>query len=220
MKVVTDRTRNISRLKALLDKLGYNSSGDFTTYLALERIKTKGLPDIYVGLIKKYSNLIYHLNKKEHEVNKKIDGLSKYDLNVVNLISIPGIGSFSALLIKSEIIDIKRFSSFNRLCAYAGLAPRVSASANKIYHGALNINRRKSLQWILLENVFHFIKSDPVRLKKFEDIKKRKGHNTAKVIFARDFLKVVYHVLKEQRPYFQKNKVKIQSVAATALHGG
>jgi transposase len=219
MKVVTDRTRNISRLKALLDKLGYNYSGDFTTYLALERIKTEGLPDIYVGLIKKYSDIVCHLNKKEHEVNKEIQGLSKYDLDVENLISIPGIGPFSALLIKSEIIDIKRFNSFNRLCAYAGLAPRVQNSGSKIKYGALNVNRRKNLQWILLENVYHFIKADPIRLNKFENIKKRKGHNTAKVIFARDFLKIVYHVLKQRRPYFQSSDAKIQSVAATALLG-
>lgn len=219
MKVVIDRTRNISRLKALLDKLGYNSSGDFTTYVALERIPTEGLPDVYVGLTQKYRELILHLSKKIHEVNKEIDKLSPYDFDVVNLISVPGIASFSANLIKSEIIDIKRFSSFNRLCAYAGLAPRVSASANRIYHGALNKNRRKHLQWILLENVYHFIRSDRKRLDKFEIIKKRKGPNTAKVILARDFLKVVYHVLKEQRPYFQSGETKIQSMAATALLG-
>jgi transposase len=217
MKIVIDRTRNISRLKALLDKCGHASSGDFTTYVALERIRVEGLPDVYVGLIQKYRDLISHLTKKIHEVNKEIDELSQYDLDVMNLMSIPGIASFSANLIKSEIIDIKRFSSFNRLCAYAGLAPRVSASANKIYHGALNVNRRKNLQWILLENVYHFIKSDPKRLDKFETIKKRKGHNTAKVILARDFLKIVYHVLKEHRPYVPSGEMKIQSVAATAL---
>ena len=153
--------------------------------------------------------------KKEFEADKEIIELVKYDIDTQNLLTIPGIGPFSALLMKSEIIDKHRFQSFGRLCAYAGLAPRVSASANKIHHGSLNVNRRKKLQWILLENVYHFIKADVQRLKKFEVLKKRKGHNTAKVIIAREFLKVIYHVLKEQRPYY---KYKIQSVAATALN--
>lgn len=216
VKIVTDRSRNIFRLKALLDKLGQNSSGNFTTYKALEAIETKNLPEIYANLIRKYRDVTTFLIKKEFEVDKEIEELAKYDIDTQNLLTIPGIGPFSALLIKSEIIDVQRFKSFGRLCAYAGLAPRVSASAHKVYYGSLNINRRKKLQWILLENAYHFIKADPKRLKRFEALKKRKGHNTAKVIFAREFLKVVYHVLKEQRSYY---KSKIQSVAATALIG-
>ncbi|MHC4268419.1 MAG: hypothetical protein ACYSTS_08135 [Planctomycetota bacterium] len=48
--------------------------------------------------------------------------------------------------------------------------------------------------------------------------KQRKGHNTAKVALAREMLKIIYHVLKEQRPfYLSKKKDQIQSVAASAL---
>ncbi|HDY68920.1 MAG TPA: IS110 family transposase [Candidatus Scalindua sp.] len=132
--------------------------------------------------------------------------------------SIPGIASFSAALTKSEIIDISRFTIFNRLCAYAGLTPRVSASANKTFHGSLNINRHKYLQWILLENVYHFIKAIPKVNEKYLELKQQKGHNTAKVAFAREMLKIIYHVLKEQRPFYN-NESKIRSVAATALCG-
>jgi len=45
--------------------------------------------------------------------------------------------------------------------------------------------------------------------KKHERIKNRKGYNTAKVATARDMLKVVYHVLKEQRPFFKEAKSRI-----------
>lgn len=116
-----------------------------------------------------------------------------------------------------------RFKSFNRLCAYSGLAPRVSGSGEKIYHGQLNTNRRKNLQWILLENVYHFVRSSEKALEKFRSIERRKGYNTAKVVLARDMLKIIYHVLKERRPYYRngldyKNgRDKIQSMAAAAL---
>lgn len=122
-----------------------------------------------------------------------------------NLQTIPGIGFFSAALIKSEIININRFQSFSRLCAYAGLAPRTMSSARKLYHGPLNKNRRKHLQWILLENVYTHINGLPDKNKKFDRLKKTKNHNTAKVILARDFLKVIYKVLKEQRPFYYNN---------------
>ena len=56
--------------------------------------------------------------------------------------------------------------------------------------------------------------------KKHEQIKNRKGYNTAKVASARDMLKVVYHVLKEQRPFFKEDKGKINwTHAVPALSG-
>lgn len=216
IKIVQDRSRNISRLKSLLDKLGIASSGNFTTLKALKNIQSKNIPDLYVGIINQYCEIIVYLRDKLKEINKEIAALVQFDSDTQNLLTIPGLGPFSALLIKSEIIDINRFKSFNKLCAYAGLAPRVAASAQKIYYGKLNKNRRKNLQWILLENALPFIKSDTKRIQKYEFFKKRKGHNTAKIILAREFLKIIYCVLKEQRPYI---KTQIQSEATTALLG-
>lgn len=82
------------------------------------------------------------------------------------------------------------------------------------------VNRRKNLQWILLEITFHFIKASTRRQTRYEELKDRKGANTAKVIMARQMLKVIYHVLKEQRPYYEdaakevKPVNRIQPVAA------
>ncbi len=60
----------------------------------------------------------------------------------------------------------------------------------------------------------------PEMKEKYEIHKQRKGHYTAKVAIAREMLKIIYHVLKEQRPfYFSKKNDQIQSVAATALCG-
>ena len=125
-----------------------------------------------------------------------------------------------------QIADINRFNSFNRLCAYAGLAPRVSQSGNKAaFCGPLAVNRRKNLQWILLEVVFHFIKASPEDTARYEELKDRKGANTAKVIMARKMLKIIYHVLKEQRPYYRDEDKEtysinqVQSRAAAALCG-
>jgi transposase len=218
INLINDRSRNIYRLKALLDKLGLDSNGDFTTYKRLRNIATDNIPTIYASLVRDYIERITDLTKKRFVIEKEVIAISCKDPDMLNLMSLPGIGPFSAALINSEIIDISRFATFNRLCAYAGLAPRVSASANKTFHGPLNINRRKYLQWILLENVYHFISAIPKMQEKYAILKQRKGHNTAKVALAREMLKIIYHVLKEQRPfYFYKKVSKIQSVAATAL---
>jgi len=220
MSIVADRSKNIFRLKALLDKLGYCSTGNFTTYKKLVDIEKYELPEIYKNLALKFIDQIKYLNKQEFNISKDIELLSMQDEAIRNLMSINGISHFSASLIKTEIIDVGRFKTFNRLCAYAGLAPRVSKSANKTYVGPLNNNRRKNLQWILIETAFHYIKGYPEKKKRYEEIKKRKGSNTAKVALARDMLKMIYIVLKENRPFYSnKNNIKIQLVAASALCG-
>lgn len=223
LNIVKDRCRNIHRLKGLLDKLGEDSSGNFSTYKRLDEISIEHLPAEYQHIIKSYIDRIRYLLEKEHSTDRLINEKAKQDPDAVNLLSMPGLGHFSALLIKSEIIDISRFRSFGRLCAYAGLAPRVYQSASTCRTGSLNVNRRKNLQWILLENAHIFMEMMPEYKRKHETITGRKGYNTAKVVIARDMLKIIYHILKEKRPFYGKIKskvVKIRSEAVCALNRG
>ncbi|MCK5493879.1 MAG: IS110 family transposase [Candidatus Omnitrophica bacterium] len=203
LTLVADRSRNMLRLGSLIDKLGipsgrlYPSVGNMDNHIVSENI-----PVIYQAIIEDYKERIIYFTKKLYQVRKQIIDIVQKDQDMKNLETIPGIGFFSAALIKSEIMDIKRFTSFKRLCAYSGLAPKTFSSANKLYHGPINKNRRKHLQWILLENVYKFIKALPDKNEKFERIKKVKNHNTAKVVLARDFLRIIYKILKEKRTFY------------------
>lgn len=202
MNLVKDRAKVIHRLKSLLDRLGLLVRDDFTTDKALDSLDLTVIPEQYHGVICKYIEQLKWYRVKLYAYRDELKNIVSLDQDMLNLITIPGIGHFSAALIKTEIADISRFKSFNRLCAYAGLAPRVSQSANITRHGPLNKNRCKNLQWILVENVIHFAKALPAAKRKLERVKQRKGYNTAKVACAREMLKIVYHVLKEQRPFY------------------
>ena len=46
------------------------------------------------------------------------------------LMSMPGIGEFSSLMILAEIGDIRRFESPKQLISYAGLCPGIYQSGN------------------------------------------------------------------------------------------
>jgi len=207
MNTVRDRCRNISRLKGLLDKLGEDSMGDFGTYLRLQTIEIEHLPEGYQHVVEGYIAKIRHLLQEEYRSDKYIVKLAEKDPDVINLMTIPGISWFSGLLIKSEIVDINRFKSFNRLCAYAGLAPRVSQSGSTCRTGSLNTNRRKKLQWILLENAFIFMNVLPEYKEKHERLTQTKGYNKAKVVIARDLLRIIYYVLKEKRSFYTKKEL-------------
>jgi transposase len=202
MKVVSDKTRNIARLKALLDKLGLEGTGNLNTITRREEIEQMEIPVPYAEIVKRYLVRIEQLCDEVRLVDKAIIQLASDDQDAMNIRSVHGFDYFSALLIKTEIFDVSRFRSFPRLCAYSGLAPRVHASGGHCYHGPLNTNRRRYLQWILLENSWHTMRKIPRLQRKYETIKKRKGSNTAKVAVARDVLKIIYHVLKEKRPFY------------------
>jgi transposase len=202
VNLTRERTSNINKLKNLLAKLGKESNGDFTTHKRLAAINIEEVEEIYREVITGYIATINHLTTRIAEMRRYVEDKASEDDDVNNLITIPGIGYFSAALIKSEIIDVKDFASFSRLCAYAGLAPRVNQSGNKDIHGPLGKNRRKMLQWILIEIVIHYLKAVPASRIKYDEMAKRKGHNTAKIAIARDILKVVYSVLKEKREYY------------------
>lgn len=216
INLVRDRTRLIARLKTLLDKLGEPSSANLTTYKGLESIACDHLPSNYQEIISGYTDSIRRFIEKSRYIETVIENNAVRDPDIMNLKSIPGLDYFGASIVKSEIIDIERFNSFDKLCAYAGLAPRVIQSGNTLIHGRLNINRRKHLRWILLETVWHFVRSSGKWSRLFETLSKRKGFGTAKVIMARHMLKVIYHVLKERRPFYQEIS-DIRSVAAPAL---
>lgn len=205
LTLVKDRTRNIVRLKNFMDKLGRPIKRALTANNHLDDIKTDNLPETYGHIIEDYKERIRYHNLKLLKIKKSITSIIMADQDMIHLQTIPGIGFFSAALIKSEIMDINRFKSFNRLCAYAGLAPKTFSSGQKLYCGPINKNRRKHLQWILLENVYKFSQGIPQKHEKFEKLKKVKPHNVAKIIIARDFLRIIYKVLKEQRPFYKYN---------------
>ncbi len=220
MNLVKDRAKVIHRLKSLLDRLGAICHGDFTTEMALDNIDFITIPEQYHSVVNKHIQQIKWYRSKIYAYKKELEDIVSLDQDMKNLVTIPGIGDFSAALIKTEIADISRFKSFNRLCAYAGLAPKVSQSGNITRYGPLNKNRCKTLQWILIENVIHFVKAMPNVARKLERVKQRKGYNTAKVACAREMLKIIYHVLKEKRPFYLEYVKKINRThAVTALQG-
>jgi len=138
---------------------------------------------------------------KSVELKIKIEGM-KY--NEVRLLStIPGIGVYSALIIFSEIGDINRFSSEEKLYSYAGMIPRVRQSGDSSYHGRITKEGSKHLRWILVEALRIHIQCAPDSkvTRYYYRLKKKKPGNVATIAGARKLLQVIYHMLKNKDEY-------------------
>ncbi|MDZ7379275.1 MAG: transposase, partial [candidate division KSB1 bacterium] len=60
------------------------------------------------------------------------------DPRVRRLITLPGIGPFTAILLVLELGDVHRFPSGKHLASYIGLTPRIRASTDRIRSGHIS----------------------------------------------------------------------------------
>lgn len=67
------------------------------------------------------------------------------------VLSLPGMGPILASVVVSEIDDISRFHSAQKLCGYIGLCPSTSSSGGKTYNGKLMRHCNKWLRWAFVE---------------------------------------------------------------------
>lgn len=153
--------------------------------------------------INDYLRLIESLDTEIKDVSKKILSIAKEDEMAKLLMTIPGVGYYSALLIVSEIGDIDRFPDSYHLCSYAGLVPSTHSSGGITYHGAITKTGSRHLRWIMIECVHtHMRVSKNSNITQFYiRLAKRKGNSKAAVAAASKLLKVVYWVMKERREH-------------------
>jgi transposase len=165
-------------------------------------LKEVELPRKERKLLDNELRLFNFLEERVKASDSWVIALGKKDPKVRQLMSIPGIGKFFALLISTEIDDIERFRTSSKLASYVGLIPSTYSTGNKTFHGRITKQGNKYLRWAFIEAVWPAIRKDLSLRIYYEKIKARKGANHAKVATARRLLKIVYQVLSQERNYF------------------
>ncbi|MDG7038106.1 MAG: IS110 family transposase [Nitrososphaerota archaeon] len=148
--------------------------------------------------------VISSLNEQIRSVSNMIRREALQDESARLLMSIPGIGFYSALLISSEIVDINRFADSHHLCSYAGLTPSTHSSGGVTYHGRITKQGSRYLRWIVTECAKSHIRTQPdsALTAFYRDLARRRGGSKATVAAASKLLRIIYWVLKEKREYY------------------
>ncbi len=160
--------------------------------------------------IDSYLNVLNGLSEEVKRIGREL--LKYQEIEEVKLLlTIPGIGLFSALLIYSEIADVNRFSSSSKLLSYAGMIPSVRQSSDVVHYGRITRQGSKHLRWIITECLHIHLRNDPSSsvskfYRRVSKGKKKKGR--ALVASANKLLKIVYWVLRERRPYSSSSTEK------------
>jgi transposase len=86
-----------------------------------------------VARLRRVLATVHEAAQAETEVRRMSDA----DPIAITLQQLRGIGPVLAMTIRAEIADIRRFPTAGQLASYAGLVPRVDASAGRMRYGRI-----------------------------------------------------------------------------------
>jgi transposase len=81
----------------------------------------------------------------------KIAAVAVDDERVKLLMTMPGLSYFAASLLVAEICDVNRFSSDRKLVAWAGLAPSIRQSGEKVRAGGITRQGNRLVRWVMVQ---------------------------------------------------------------------
>lgn len=145
--------------------------------------------------------LLDHLKDLIVEQNREIRRQAGLSPEARLLMSVPGVGFYTALLIVSEIGEIGRFPSARKLTSYAGLIPTTRSSGGHTYHGRITKQGSSWLRWAVIQATMHAVRRPGPLQRFYRRQERRKGSKIARVAAARKLLIQIYWVLKNQEPY-------------------
>jgi transposase len=200
--LVRERVKLRVKIKSILTYEGIRWPSDCGLFT---RKGVEWLHGLSLEPVESYLRVLKPLDDEIRLVSKQLRGLAGKDEDVKLLMTIPGIGYYSALLVKSEIGDVNRFAFGDRLCSYAGLVPSTHASGNTVRHGGITKEGSRWLRWMMVEAAqTHVHRYDTSITRLYNRIAERRGKRSAVVAAAHKLLLVCYSVLKNKRPYYDQ----------------
>ena len=157
-------------------------------------------------LLEDHLHLIETLDERIHALNQIIHTWAKSDPRAALLMSMPGVGEYSAAMIVAEIGDVHRFPGPKQLCSFAGLVPSTRSSDLRVHQGRITKEGSPWLRWIMVNAAQRAPCASPRLGKFFARMARRHGRKTARVALARKMLSIVYYMLRDNEAYCEEHR--------------
>jgi transposase len=209
-RIVTNQTRCRNRIKALLNFFGINypekftKSGTHWSRRFMAWLKSVDLGESGNDTLSIYLEEAEFLRALLAKTMKKINSLSgkeRYSKWVKLLISVPGIGRLTAMILLTELEHIDRFKDRDALCNYIGLVPDVRASDQTVHVGDITQRGNRILKKCLVESTWVAARTDTALTMKYNQLCSRMNGNKAIIRIARMLLNRIRFVLIHQQEY-------------------
>jgi transposase len=203
MHLVRLRTSAVNRTFGLVTQWGLRTG---ITALrkpgAVARLAEQGVPETWCRSITVLLEVIDDLDRQLAPIGRELRPIARADHRVELLMTIPGVAELLGLTLATEIGDISRFPSANKLVGYAGLAPTVKQSGQTTRIGRLSKAGSNTLRWAAVEAAQQAWRPTNPWHELYIDVKQRHGKaNPAKAAVARKVLIAAWHVLARDEPF-------------------
>jgi transposase len=203
--VVRVRARFVTLAQAILSREGIRvptgSSGCFG-----ERVERLGLPQQLGAEIAPLLAMLTPLNGQIGLLDDKLSELGGEDERVKRLMTMPEIGSVTAVAFVATLDEAKRFRGAHQVEAYLGLVPREWSSSEVQRRGHITKAGNSRLRWLLVEAAWriatHRKKPETQALQEWADrIARRRGKRVAIVALARKLSGILYAMWRDGSAY-------------------
>jgi transposase len=207
-------TKLVNEIGSIIRSWGIDLGSSILTKrgrLKLESLKD-GLPDNSVMVLNLWLDLLDNFINAENAIEAEIKKAAEKDEAAKLLMTIPGVGSFTALAVSAEVGDVRRFKSAKHLISYSGLSPNVHQSGDKLHYGKLNGCCNRFLRYVMI------LRGSGVGCQRGENPFKKtywrvliKNHyNDAKVAVARKMLRIMYSMLQNKEKWDIKRHLRFE----------
>ncbi len=115
--------------------------------------------------------------------------------------SISGIGLINGMVFQTEIQDIYRFKTLDKLCDYAGFVPDIRSTNDKQRVTGITKRCNEFLREAIIESSWMMIRKDPAMLMKYNQYRKRMSQNKVIIRIGKHLLSRIRYVWSKQKEY-------------------
>ena len=211
VRLTQARTKVVNQVHNLLDAHGESVYAVHVysqkALLYLDALRLGSEQDEFV--LRQCTRRLRHYTSEIAEVDKRLEAEAAKNEDVRLLASMTGIGTYTAILLASEISDITRFAGPKNLVSWAGLCPTVKQSGKETRLGRMKKTGTDGLvNWAMCEAANVAVRHDDRMKAVYESARKRHAgkHMLAIVVVANKMVNIMWHLLTTRTPYESRSR--------------
>lgn len=140
------------------------------------------------------------------KIDRALRTWSQHSAEACILMTIPGVGPLIAAFIISQIGSVERFSNPRKLCAYAGIVPRIYESGKTSRTGRITRAGRHLLRWALSLAIPNIIRRPGAFQEFHQKLSSRRPRRVVHVACTRKLLTVIWHMLTYKKSFNDEDR--------------
>ncbi len=199
------RTRLINRIKHILRRHNLQwemPTKTFPTQPAIAWLKQLVLPEIDQLEMNYLLIDLEHAQQRMQELEEKLAERCGTSEAATLLVSMPGVGHFTATALACRVGSVERFPRSRSLANYWGLTPGCRNSGESHQRlGSITKAGSSMARWLLSQVAYQALRKDAKLREWFKRIKRRRGSSIARVAVMRKLATIIWHMLSKRKTY-------------------